>query len=72
MFVCIHFLKDFLCHYWSICIPICSVFICVLRPIIYFSDNGTIFYKAKRIGQGGKTFRMYKFGSVTFSVSNSH
>lgn len=52
--------------------PFVLLFICILGPIIYFSDKGTIFYKAKRIGQGGKMFGMYKFRSVTFSVSNSH
>lgn len=40
--------------------PFVVVFICVLGPIICFSDNESIFYKAQRIGQGGKIFGMYK------------
>lgn len=32
-------------------LPFVLLFICILGPIIYFSDKGTIFYKAKRIGQ---------------------
>lgn len=32
-------------------LPFVVVFICVLGPIIYCSDKGTIFYKAKRIGK---------------------
>lgn len=45
-------------------LPFVLLFICILGPIIYFSDKGTIFYKAKRIGQGGKMFEMYKFRSM--------
>lgn len=36
----------------------------ILAPIIYFSDKGPIFYYAKRIGQNGKLFTMYKFRSM--------
>lgn len=45
-------------------LPFVLLFICVFGPIIYFSDKGTIFYKAKRIGQCGKLFGMYKFRSM--------
>ena len=48
--------------------PFVLVFICVLGPIIYISDKGTIFYKAKRIGKGGKMFEMYKFRSMIMNA----
>lgn len=49
-------------------LPVVLVFVCVLCPIIYFSDRGSIFYKAKRIGQGGKMFGMYKFRSMIMNA----
>ena len=49
-------------------LPFVLLFICILGPIIYFSDKGTIFYKAKRIGQGGKMFGMYKFRSMIMNA----
>ena len=49
-------------------LPVVLVFVCVLGPIIYFSDRGSIFYKAKRIGQGGKMFGMYKFRSMIMNA----
>lgn len=49
-------------------LPVVLVFVCVLGPIIYFSDRGSIFYKAKRIGQGGKMFGMYKFRSMIINA----
>ena len=36
----------------------------VFGPIIKFTDNGPIFYNAKRIGKNGKLFTMYKFRSM--------
>lgn len=36
----------------------------VLAPIIYFSDKGPVFYTAKRIGRGGKLFKMYKYRTM--------
>ncbi len=45
-------------------LPLVLVLVIIVGPIIYFSDKGTIFYKAKRIGKGGKTFQMYKFRSM--------
>ena len=47
-----------------IALPFVLLFICLFGPIIYFSDKGTIFYKANRIGKGGKMFGMYKFRSM--------
>lgn len=49
-------------------LPFVLLFICILGPIIYFSDKGTIFYKAKRIGRGGKMFGMYKFRSMIMNA----
>lgn len=36
----------------------------IFAPIIYFTDKGPVFYNAKRIGQNGKLFKMYKFRSM--------
>lgn len=49
-------------------LPVVLVFVCVFGPIIYFSDRGSIFYKAKRIGLGGKMFGMYKFRSMIMNA----
>ena len=49
-------------------LPFVLLFIIIIGPIIYFSDKGTIFYKAKRIGKGGKMFGMYKFRSMIMNA----
>lgn len=49
-------------------LPVVLSFVVVFGPIIYFSDKGTIFYKAKRIGQDGKMFNMYKFRSMIMNA----
>ena len=36
----------------------------VVAPFIYFTDKGPIFYNAKRMGQKGQVFVMYKFRSM--------
>lgn len=36
----------------------------ILAPVIYFTDNGPIFYNANRIGLNGRLFKMYKFRSM--------
>jgi lipopolysaccharide/colanic/teichoic acid biosynthesis glycosyltransferase len=36
----------------------------IVAPIIYFEDKGAVFYKASRIGRGGKPFAMYKYRSM--------
>lgn len=51
-----------------VALPFVLFFVCVFGPIIYFQDKGTVFYKAKRIGQGGKLFRMYKFRSMIMNA----
>ena len=51
-----------------IALPFVLLFICLFGPIIYFSDKGAIFYKANRIGKGGKMFEMYKFRSMVMDA----
>lgn len=47
-----------------IAMPFLMVIIIIVGPIIYFEDNGPIFYNALRIGKNGKPFKMYKFRSM--------
>ena len=51
-----------------VALPFVLFFICLFGPIIYLSDKGSIFYKAKRIGKGGKLFGMYKFRSMIMNA----
>ena len=44
--------------------PFILIAICIFGPLIYLEDKGTVFYKAKRIAKGGKTFNMLKFRSM--------
>ena len=45
------------------CIATGIIFI-FIAPIIYISSLGPIFFARERIGQNGKTFKMYKFRSM--------
>ena len=45
-------------------LPFVVVTLVIVGPFIYFEDKGPIFYKAKRIAKGGKTFCMFKFRSM--------
>ena len=47
-----------------IALPFVLLAIVIFGPIIYFEDKGPVFYKAQRIGMGGKTFSMLKFRSM--------
>lgn len=47
-----------------ILLPLFCILFIITAPIIYFEDKGPIFYNAKRIGQKGKLFKMYKFRSM--------
>jgi len=40
----------------------------VASPFIYFSDKGPVFYNAKRIGQNGVFFKMYKLRTMIINA----
>ncbi len=64
-----HFFKRLIDIVIALCaLPFVVLIIIVFSPIIYFSDRGTIFYKAKRIGKGGIIFGMYKFRSMIMNA----
>ncbi len=44
--------------------PVFVISLLIFGPIIKATDNGPIFYNAKRIGKDGKLFKMYKFRSM--------
>ena len=65
----VHFFKRLIDILIGLCaLPFVVLVILVFGPIIYFTDKGSIFYKAKRIGQGGKLFGMYKFRSMIMNA----
>ena len=65
----VHFFKRLIDILIGLCaLPFVVLVILVFGPIIYLSDKGSIFYKAKRIGQGGKLFGMYKFRSMIMNA----
>ena len=45
-------------------LPLLTVLIILISPLIYFNDKGPVFYSAKRIGLNGTFFRMYKFRTM--------
>lgn len=47
-----------------IVLPFFFILLIILSPIIYFADNGPIFYIAPRLGKNGRIFKMYKFRSM--------
>ena len=51
-----------------IALPFWSILLIVLAPIIYFSDRGSVFYCAPRLGKDGKIFKMYKFRSMKMNA----
>ena len=51
-------------------LPFVLIFLCIFGPLIFISDKGPIFYKAKRIGRGGSFFRMYKFRSMKVHIKS--
>ncbi len=51
-----------------VALPFVLLLILVLAPFIYFTDKGTIFYNANRIGLNGKPFKMYKFRSMRMNA----
>ncbi|MFL2143618.1 sugar transferase [Ruoffia sp. FAM 20857] len=51
-----------------ILLPFFVILILIIGPIIYFQDNGPIFYNAERLGLNKKVFKMYKFRSMKFNA----
>ena len=49
-------------------LPFFLILLLIIAPIIYFTDNGNIFYVAKRLGKNGKVFNMYKFRSMRMNA----
>ena len=45
-------------------LPFFGILYVFIAPIIHFSDNGSVFYNAKRIGRNGRLFTMYKFRTM--------
>ena len=45
-------------------LPFVLLFVIIIGPLIWFEDKGPVFYKARRIAQGGGIFNMYKFRSM--------
>ncbi|CQR24523.1 UDP-galactose phosphate transferase [Streptococcus varani] len=51
-----------------LCLPFFIIIVVIFGPLIYFSDKGTIFYNADRLGMNGKVFKMYKFRSMKLNA----
>lgn len=51
-----------------LCLPIFFIILLIFGPLIYFSDKGTIFYNAERLGMNGTVFKMYKFRSMKLNA----
>ncbi len=51
-----------------VALPFVLLLILILGPIIHFTDGGTVFYNANRIGVNGKLFKMYKFRSMRMNA----
>lgn len=48
--------------------PFLLILCAIVGPFIYFEDQGSIFYKAKRRGVNGSIFEMYKFRSMKMNA----
>lgn len=60
-----HFFKRFFDILLGIItLPFVLITIIIFAPIIYFTDNGSVFYCGKRIGKDGKPFSMIKLRSM--------
>lgn len=54
---------------WSVILmPVVGVAFIIVGPLIYIEDHGTILYRAKRRGQNGKVFEMYKFRTMKMNA----
>lgn len=59
------FFKRLIDLVFAICaLPIWSLILLIVGPLIYFEDKGSIFYNSLRLGKDGKLFKMYKFRSM--------
>lgn len=59
------FIKRVLDIIISLCVlPFVIIEIVVLGPVIFFTDKGSIFYNADRLGKNGKTYKMFKLRSM--------
>ena len=61
----VHFLKRILDLIVALCaLPFVLIAICIMGPMIWLEDRGSIFYKARRIAKGGTPFSMLKVRSM--------
>jgi undecaprenyl phosphate N,N'-diacetylbacillosamine 1-phosphate transferase len=51
-----------------ISLPLLCIILLLVSPFVYFSDKGSIFYVAKRIGQYGKIFKMFKLRTMVVNA----
>ncbi len=60
-----HFFKRVLDFILALFIlPFVLIVLIIVGPIIYFTDKGSIFYNAERVGLDGKKFKMFKLRSM--------
>lgn len=52
----------------TLTLPFFCIILLIVTPLIYFTDKGSIFYNANRIGQDGKTFKMFKFRTMIINA----
>lgn len=51
-----------------IALPLLAIELLIVAPLIYREDKGAIFYNAPRVGQGGRSFTMYKLRSMRMNA----
>ena len=51
-----------------VALPFFLLIFAVIAPLIYFSDRGSVFYNAPRLGKDGRIFKMYKFRSMKMNA----
>ncbi len=49
-------------------LPFVLLAVLIFAPIIHFTDGGSVFYNAQRIGKNNKVFKMYKFRSMRMNA----
>ena len=49
-------------------LPFFAIIFIIVAPIIYFSDKGSVFYNADRLGYKGKIYKMLKFRSMKMNA----